>query len=254
MLLRPTARQTSEPPTTILSLSMTREHARISCHHSDDMGEGAVPRQNRVTPFGDLVATTDRGTFMGNRGVLHEADGHIKRAWHLKRWIVCLLEFRGRKRSVMTPGRYTELFFLDEATALAAGHRPCSECRHARYVTFCKAWGTANAGGDSSTKITAEEIDRRLHTERMTANHSQRSYVTPLDELPDGVFVTHSAWEERAYLVWGDSLLAWSPGGYSERRQRLYGEEVQVLTPKSTVATIRAGYSPDIHPSALDVG
>src|SRR6059058_719820 len=99
-----------------------------------------MPRQNRFTPFGDVIATPDRGTFMGNRGVLHDAQGRIRRAWQLKRWIVCVLEFRGRKRQVMTPGRYTELFFLDEATALAAGHRPCAECRHGRYVDFCDAW------------------------------------------------------------------------------------------------------------------
>jgi hypothetical protein len=190
---------------------------------------------------------------MGNRGVLHDAEGRIKRAWQLKRWLVCLLKFQGRKRSVMTPGRYTELFFLDEATALAAGHRPCSECRHASYVAFCKAWGTANPGDDGSTKFTAEEIDRQLHAERLTTDRSRSSYVATLDELPDGVFVTNRAWEERAYLVWGDYLLAWSPGGYSERRRRPYGEEVKVLTPKSTVETIRAGYTPDVHPSAADV-
>ena len=103
-----------------------------------------MPRQNRVTPFGEIVATPERGTFMGNRGVLHDAEGRIRRAWQLKRWIVCVLEFRGRKRQVMTPGRYTELFFLDEATALAAGHRPCAECRHARFLDFCNAWGQAH--------------------------------------------------------------------------------------------------------------
>ena len=93
-----------------------------------------MPRQNRVTPFGDIIATPERGTFLGNRGILHDAEGRIKRAWQGKRWIVCVLEFRGRKRTVMTPNSYTELFFLDEATALAAGHRPCAECRHARFL------------------------------------------------------------------------------------------------------------------------
>ena len=186
---------------------------------------------------------------MGNRGVLHDAEGRIKRAWQLKRWIVCVLEFRGRKRSVMTSDRYTELFFLDEATALAAGHRPCAECRHARYVAFCKAWRTAHPADDRSTKF-AEEIDRQLHAERFTPDRSKGFFLAPLDELPDGVFVTNSAWDERAYLVSGDYLLAWSPGGYSKRRRRPNGEEVNVLTPKSTVATIRAGYVPEIHISA----
>src|SRR5919204_6549006 len=105
-----------------------------------------MPRQNRVTPFGEIVATPERGTLMGNRGVLHDGEGRIRRPWQLRRWLVCVLDLKGRKRRVMTPGRYTELFFLDEATALAAGHRPCAECRRARFLAFCSAWGTANPG------------------------------------------------------------------------------------------------------------
>ena len=103
-----------------------------------------MPRQNRVTPFGEIIATPERGTFMGNRGILHDPDGRVRRKWVLKNWLVCVLEFRGRKRTVMTPNRYTELFFLDEATALAAGHRPCAECRHARFIDFCLAWKAAH--------------------------------------------------------------------------------------------------------------
>ena len=209
-----------------------------------------MPRQNRVTPFGDLIATPERGTFMGNRGVLHDAEGRIRRAWQLKRWIVCVLEFRGRKRQVMTPGRYTELFFLDEATALAAGHRPCAECRHARFLAFCNAWRSAHPGAGTSARPTATVIDDRLHAERLAPDRSKRSFVAALDELPDGVFVAVAAWGEQAYLVWGDHLLAWSPGGYGERRRRPKGEEVKVLTPPSTVETIRAGYVPEIHASA----
>ena len=162
-----------------------------------------MPRQNRVTPFGEIVATTERGMFMGNRGVLHDAEGRIRRAWQLKRWIVCVLEFRGRKRTVMTPGRYTELFFLDEATALAAGHRPCAECRHARFVAFCNAWGQAHPDGGTSARPTAQEIDDRLHAERVAPDRSRRSFVAALDGLPDGVFVAVPAWGGRAYLVRG---------------------------------------------------
>jgi hypothetical protein len=212
-----------------------------------------VPRQNRVTPFGDIVAIPDRGTFMGNRGVLHDAEGHIRRAWQLKRWIVCVLEFRGRKRQVMTPGRYTELFFLDEATALAAGHRPCAECRHDRFLDFCNAWAKAHPAGGTSSRPSADEIDQRLHAERIAPDRSKRSFVTALDDLPDGVLVTVAAWGGQAYLVRGDYLLPWSPGGYGERRRRPRGEEVRVLTPESTVGTIRAGYVPEIHPSAVEV-
>jgi hypothetical protein len=212
-----------------------------------------MPRQNRVTPFGEIIATPERGTFLGNRGVLHDAEGHIKRRWQVKRWLVCVLEFRGCKRTVMAPNRYTELFFLDEATALAAGHRPCAECRHPRFLDFCTAWRMANPGGCRSPRPTADEIDRRLHSERLAANRSKGSFLAALDELPDGVFVTVAAWGEQAYLVWGDRLLAWSPGGYGKRRRRPRGEAVKVLTPPSTVAAIRAGYVPEIHLSAIAI-
>src|SRR5271166_446073 len=157
-----------------------------------------MPRRNRVTPFGDILATPDRGTFMGNRGVLHDDEGRIQRAWQLKRWIVCVLAFRGRMRQVMTPGRYTELFFLDEATALAAGHRPCAECRHARFLAFCNAWGTANPGACMSARPAATVIDDRLHAERLAPDRSKRFFMGNLDELPDGVFVTVAAWGEQA--------------------------------------------------------
>jgi hypothetical protein len=209
-----------------------------------------MPRQNRVTPFGDIIATPERGTFLGNRGVLHDAEGHIKRAWQVKRWIVCVLDFRGRKRTVMTPNSYTELFFLDEATALAAGHRPCAECRHPSFLAFCQAWKLAHPGRIRAQRPTADEIDNRLHAERINAHRSKRSFTAALDRLPDGVFVTVAAWGEPAFLVWGDCLLEWSPGGYRDRRPLPKGEEVRVLTPKSTVATIRAGYIPEIHDSA----
>ena len=208
-----------------------------------------MPKQNRVTPFGEIIAIPERGTFMGNRGVLHDAEGRTKRAWQLKRWIVCVLEFRGRNRQVMTPGRYTELFFLDEATALAAGHRPCAECRHARFLDFCNAWKTAHPGNDESARPTADEIDSQLHAERLAPDRSKRSFVAALDELPDGVFVTVAEWGEQAYLVWSDRLLAWSAGGYGERRRRPKGEQVRVLTPASTVKAIQAGYIPEVHPS-----
>jgi hypothetical protein len=217
------------------------------------LGGITVPRQNRVTPFGDIVAIPDRGTFLGNRGVLHDAEGRIRRPWQLKRWIVCVLEFRGRKRKVMTPNRYTELFFLDEATALAAGHRPCAECRRARFLAFRDAWSEAHPRVGASARPTAPMIDDRLHTERVKADLSKRSYPAALDELPDGVFVTLEDPHTQAYLVWGDHLLTWSPGGYRERRRRPRGEEVRVLTPPSTVKAIQAGYVTEIHPSARAV-
>jgi hypothetical protein len=189
---------------------------------------------------------------MGNRGVLHDDEGKVRRAWQVKRWLTCVLEFRGRKRRVMTPGRYTELFFLDEATALAAGHRPCAECRHARFVAFRNAWEAANLGDGSSLRPTATAIDNRLHAERVGPGRSKQFFVARLAELPDGVFVTVAAWGAQAYLVCGDHLLTWSPGGYGERRRRPEGGEVKVLTPLSTVRAIRAGYVPEIHSPAVD--
>jgi hypothetical protein len=122
-----------------------------------------MPRRNRVTPFGDIVATPARGLVFGNRGVLHDPDGRLVRAWQVRRWLACELEFRGRHRKQMRPGHYTELYFLDEATALAAGHRPCSECRHADYLRFREAWMDTHAGGP----VRADDMDRILHEERV---------------------------------------------------------------------------------------
>jgi hypothetical protein len=208
-----------------------------------------MPRQNRVTPSGEIVATPERGTCMGNRGVLHDADGRVRRVWQLKRWLICVLSFRGRHRQVMTPGRYTELFVLDEARGLAAGHRPCAECRRDRYIAFRMAWA-AHLGLDGSPPA-AGEIDDRLHAERVAPDHSKRIFLARLDDLPDGVFIRHPELGEAAYLVWGDGLLAWSAGGYTGRIGRPTGVEVSVLTPASTVGAIRAGYVPDVHPSAV---
>jgi hypothetical protein len=209
-----------------------------------------LPWQNRVTPFGEIIATPERGTFMGNRGILHDADRRIRRKWALKRWLVCVLEFRGRTRTVMTPHRYTELFFLDEATALAAGHRPCAECRHARFIDFCRAWNGANRGRNSAGRPTADEIDDRLHAERVSANRSKRSHPANLRDLPDGAFIALSADDDEAWLVWKNQLLKWSPGGYVERRRRPQKLRVALLTPPSTVSAIRAGYQPEIDASA----
>ena len=181
---------------------------------------------------------------MGNRGVLHDDAGRIRRSWALKRWIVCVLEFRGRHRTVMTPGRYTELFFLDEATAFAAGHRPCAECRHRRFLDFCEAWKT------TAPRPSAVEIDERLHRERLTAERRKRTYAAELSTLPDGVFVRRASWGEGVYLVKGRDLFLWSPGGYLRGRPRPNVGEVEVLTPRSIVRAIQAGYVPELHPTA----
>jgi hypothetical protein len=209
-----------------------------------------MPRQNRVTPFGEIVAVPERGTMMGNRGVLHDDAGTIRRSWQLKRWILCLTEFKGRKRAIMSPGRWTELFFLDEATGLAAGHRPCAECRRARFRAFQSAWAAGNSGPAADCVPTAGAIDEQLHAERVGPGREKVRFAADLDTLPDGVLLTLDGDDGPAYLLWRGALLAWSPGGYGARRPRPAGTRVAVLTPASTVAAIRAGYAPAVHPSA----
>ena len=208
-----------------------------------------MPRQNRVTPFGEIVAVPERGTVMGNRGRLHDEQGRIRRPWQVKRWLLCRLEFNGRHREVMAPDRYTELFFLDEATGLAAGHRPCFECRRKSYNSFVDAWATGNAGVPGATRSTAASIDERLHEERVGPGRSKRTFRSAIDDLPDGVFVTLDHDEGIAHLLWEGQRLAWSSGGYTGGLPLSGSEEVTVLTPRSTVAAIRAGYVPEVHPS-----
>ena len=208
-----------------------------------------MPRQNRVTPLGEIVAIPDRGMFMGNRGCLHNTSGQIRRSWQLKRWIICLLEFKERKRRVMTPGHYTELFFLDEATALAAGHRPCAECQRERFNAFRRALASGSVKDDAPPR-TAVEIDHRLHADRVTQDCTKRMHTANLDELPDGVFVLLPDQERIPHLVLGDVLLAWTVGGYRDWITRPRGIAVDVLTPELTVGATRGGYVPELHPTA----
>lgn len=178
----------------------------------------------------------------GNRGSLLNAEGQVTRPSRGRGWVVCVLKFKGRHRAQWQPGRLTELYFLDEATALAAGHRPCGECRVAAYRRFQAAWGTAHPG----TSTRAPAMDEVLHADRLADRSTHRRYQADARALPDGVMVRV---EEREWLVRGDELLAWSPAGYGERRPRP-DADVTVLTPRCTVATIAAGYAPDLHPSA----
>ncbi|MBN9388226.1 MAG: hypothetical protein J0I20_09265 [Chloroflexi bacterium] len=209
-----------------------------------------MPKQNRVTPAGEIIATPYRGTVMGNRGRLHDEGEKILRPFAVKRWIICKLEFNGRHRQVMAPNRYTELFFLDEAVALAAGHRPCAECNRARYNQFRELWARANPqaslnwGGQGLP--TANELDNILHRERLTSNREKVVYRAELAELPDGVFVRFPG-ETTPYLVAGAELRPWTPAGYEKAVPRPAGVTVEVLTPASTVRTITAGYRPGIY-------
>jgi hypothetical protein len=195
-----------------------------------------MPLQNRVTPSGELIATPARGLVFGNRGRLHDDQRRIRRHHTGKRWIACRLEFRGRHRDPMPPGRYTGLFFLDEATAFAAGHRPCAECRHEDYERFAALCGAR-----------AHAIDARLHTERRGPRQERA-----LDTLPDGAFVLHDG---EPWVVLGRELLRWTPGGYVERLDRP-GGSMTVVTPALIVDVLRAGWTssvPVFHPSASHV-
>jgi hypothetical protein len=205
------------------------------------------PLQNRVTPLGELVADPARGLVYGNRGCLHDGTGRIRRRYSGKRWIGCRLEFRGRRRTpLQQPGRYTELFFLDEATALAAGHRPCAECRRADYDRFRHIWRELHPGPAG-----ADAIDAQLHAERVApGTREQRRHAASLDELPDGAFVLEDG---APRLVLGSELLGWSPAGYTDRAPRPAGGDVVVVTPPSLLAILRAGWEPLVplsHPSA----
>jgi hypothetical protein len=194
-----------------------------------------VPLQNRVTPLGDLVAVADRGLVYGNRGCLHDASGRIRRRYAGRRWIACRLAFKDWHRSpLLQPGRFTELFFLDEATAFAAGHRPCALCRREDYDRFLALCGAAGA----------DEVDARLHEERLGG----RPRVA-VDELPDGSFVLRDG---EPWLVLGGELLRWSPGGYRQRVARPRGR-AELVTPPTLVGVLRAGWEPAVpllHPSA----
>ena len=195
-----------------------------------------VPLQNRVTPLGDLIADSARGLVYGNRGCLHDARGAIVRRYQGRRWIACRLEFKGRRRSEkQQPGRYTELFFLDEATTFAAGHRPCAECRREDYDRFMQIVGERRAA----------VIDERLHAERLAPYRT-----AAVGSLPDAAFVLRDG---APWLVLGGELLRWTPAGYTERVVRPRNGEATVVTPPSLLAVLQAGFTgavPLLHASA----
>jgi len=203
-----------------------------------------MPHQNRVDPFGDLIATPERGTLYGNRGCLVDSSGKIARQFKEIRWIICVLDFKGRRHPMMAPGRYTGLFFLDEVTALAAGHRPCAECQRDRFNLFRSYWATANPALSRSDKPLAPVIDTVLHKERI----GSRKLCYSIDKLPDGTFVTND--DVHAYLVLKNNLLLWTPGGYLRESVANIGSPVRILTPASVVRTLLAGYPVAIHSSA----
>lgn len=202
-----------------------------------------MPYQNKVDPWGIIHAVKSRGMYMGNRGVLHNENQEIIATHRIKCWVTCLLEFKGRQRKIMTPNRYTELFFLDEATAFSAGHRPCAECRRNRYNEFKEKWLQANGELLLGMKPTAANMDKIIHEERIQ-NKQKVTYTSTLNELPDGTMVEIKS---KAYLIWKNKLYEWSFTGYSKAEiDYKENDEVEVLTPKSYVNTFLKGFVPDI--------
>ncbi|MCC6387635.1 MAG: hypothetical protein IT302_09650 [Dehalococcoidia bacterium] len=204
-----------------------------------------MPLQNRVTPFGELVAVPARGTLTGNRGIIHDDSRRIVRQWANPHWIACLLEFRGRRREVMSPGRWTELFFLDEATAFAAGHRPCFFCRRADATRFAGAWA---AGQGVGVPPRVDEMDHVLHAERIARpGRGKRLHPLPPEPLPAGAMVTDG--KGTAWVACEGSLWRWSFDGY-RAEPPTPGTPLLLVTPPSVVAALAAGYAAGIHASA----
>jgi hypothetical protein len=205
-----------------------------------------MPLQNRVTPFGDIIAIPQRGMFTGNRGIIHDPATRtlLKRRWASKAWLTCLCEFKNRRRAVMARRSWTELFFLDEAVALAAGHRPCFFCRREAAETFRNAW----ARGRAVKVPPAAEMDAVLHDERLDRGHKRlHALPRPAGELPDGSAI---AADGNAYILARGRAFRWTAAGYADPVE-IPGAGA-LLTPPSTLGALRAGYRPVLHPS-IDV-
>ncbi|RZS57135.1 hypothetical protein [Sphaerotilus mobilis] len=216
------------------------------------MSQQKPPLQNRVDPWGVLHAVQARGTLMGNRGILHDDQNRIVRHWAGKAWLSCVLNppFE-QKRSPFSQGTYSELFFLDEATAFAAGHRPCRSCQRGRYDAFKAGWAAAHAASnpsaDAPTWLPIAAIDAVLHAERIGPDRRKRTHPSALAGLPDGTFY---AAEGEAWLVWRGQSLRWTFDGYQRADAPPAGDEVAVLTPPSIVTLLRSGFRPSVHPTA----
>jgi hypothetical protein len=203
-----------------------------------------MPLQNRVTPTGDIIATPHRGMFTGNRGIIHDpATKTLTRRWASQAWLTCVCEFKGRRREVMGGRSWTELFFLDEATALAAGHRPCFFCRRDDAARFRAAWEE----GNGARRVLARDIDAVLHRERLSGG-KKRLHPLPvsLAELPDGAMLQEGT---ESFLIVQGRALAWSPAGYRKAPSAI--EDAMLLTPPSTLRALLAGYRPLLHGSAM---
>jgi hypothetical protein len=206
-----------------------------------------MPLQNRVKPTGDIIATSHRGLFTGNRGIIHDPATRtlLRKRWSSPAWLTCVCEFRGRRRQVMATRSWTELFFLDEATAFAAGHRPCFYCRRDDANRFRAAWQQGNGVGP----LRASEIDAVLHRERLDCGR-KRLHPLPgsIERLPDGAMLQAGS---DSFLIIAGRALPWSPAGYGG--PRAVPDNALLLTPPSTVRALQAGYRPILHPSATSI-
>ena len=199
-----------------------------------------MPLQNRVTPFGDIVALPGRGMYTGNRGILHGDHRNIVRSSQVRRWIACSLEYKGYRRQLMRPHAWTELFFLDEVSAFAAGHRPCAACRPADFKRFTATWQTV-----FGERPLADVMDERLQRDRRDRG-KKVTFRADISTLPDGTFI---AIDGVAWLIWRGMLHRWADGGYTDEQSRPSSGEVEVLTPRSLVMILSAGYEPTVHAS-----
>jgi hypothetical protein len=199
--------------------------------------------QNRVDPFGNIIETKARGSFMGNRGVIHNEQKQITHAFKHKAWITCVLDFKGRKRTVMTVDRWTELFFLDEATAFAAGHRPCFECRREDALRFKSFWIQGNPSYKFTMKTSIKEIDEVIHRERIDSELKKVTHHRLSSHIPEGTFIVM---DSHPYLFSNGSLHRWTPVGYENSMVMPKASMVTVLTPNSIVNAFRAGFVPQL--------
>jgi hypothetical protein len=199
--------------------------------------------QNRVDPIGNIIKTEARGIWTGTRGLIHNDQQEIIRSFKHKAWITCKLEFKGRKRKLMSPGLYTELFFLDEATAFAAGHRPCCECRREDFNTFKSCWLTGNPVYSFTRKTSVRAIDNIIHAERISSATTKVTFETNMHDLPDGTFILFNT---DPYIVFDNQIFLWTPFGYKKGIALPNLQKLIVLTPRSIVNAFRAGYLPQV--------
>ncbi|MEH6442852.1 MAG: hypothetical protein V7784_03060 [Oceanospirillaceae bacterium] len=207
-----------------------------------------MPLQNRVTPKGKLAIADARGAFLGNRGILHDEHSNIIAPWRHKSWVTCQLSFKGAKRALFSAHNYSELFFLDEATAFSAGHRPCAYCRRSRFNEFKQSWLEA-ISKDLTLSLSVTAIDKQLHLERAIRGGGKVSYTTEFENIAQGTFIEKKG---EAYLLYKGVLKRWTHHGYAQSLPLPTAkEQVTVLTPFSIVQLYKNGFEPQVHESAL---